>query len=85
MALCLNFFDNQPIWTYVTTTGKYFMKYHANNNIFGLSNDQYGLIKITQISITLSEESKGKFSSVYVAINNNKIFLIFLFLYTYFF
>ena len=64
MALCLNFFDNQPIWTYVTTTGKYFMKYHANNNIFGLSNGQYGqygLIEITQNSITLSEESKGKF------------------------
>jgi len=61
VALCLNFFDNKPLWTYATATGKYFLKYHATNNIFGLSNDQYGLIKITQNSIILSEESKGKF------------------------
>jgi len=68
VALCLNFFDNKPIWTYATTTGKYFLKYHANNNIFGLSNGQYSLIKITQNTITLSKESKGKFSFVYVVI-----------------
>ena len=66
VALCLNFFDNKPLWTYATATGKYFLKYHATNNIFGLSNDQYGLIKITQNSITLSEESNGKFIFVYV-------------------
>ena len=65
MALCLNFFDNQPIWTYTTIPGKYFLKYHADN-IFELLNDQYSLIEITQNSIALSEESKGKFLFVYV-------------------
>ncbi len=68
VALCLNFFNNQPIWTYETNLGKYFLKYQANNNIFGLSNNQYGLIKITQNSIILSEEPKGKFLIVYVII-----------------
>jgi len=58
VALCLNFFDNQSIWTYVTTTGKYFLKHHSNNNIFGLSNNLYGLIEVTQNSITLSKEPK---------------------------
>jgi len=57
-ALCLNFFDNQPIWTNAATSGKYFVKYNANN-IFGLSDNQYGLIRVTQNSITLSEETKG--------------------------
>jgi len=68
VALCLNFFDNQSIWTYATASGKYFIKYHVNNNIFGLSNNQYGLIRITQNSITLSKESKGKLLFVNVVI-----------------
>jgi len=55
VALCLNYFDNQPIWTSLTNSGKYFIKYNTNN-IFGLSNGQYGLINITNGSITLSEE-----------------------------
>jgi len=59
VALCLKFFDNEPVWTSIANSGKYLLKYHANNNIFGLSNNQYGLFAITQNSITLSEESKG--------------------------
>jgi len=59
VALCLNFFDNKPIWTNFESSGsKYLMKYNANNNVFGLSNNQYGLIVVTNNSITLSEESK---------------------------
>jgi len=57
-ALCLNFFNNQPIWTNAATSGKYFVKYNVNN-IFGLSNNQYGLIEVTNNSITLSEEPKN--------------------------
>jgi len=58
VALCLNFFDDQPISISVATTGKYLMKSNTNN-IFGLLNDQYGLINITQDSITLSEEQNA--------------------------
>jgi len=59
VALCLNFFNNKPIWiNFENSSSKYLLKYNENNNVFGLSNNQYGLIVVTNNSITLSEESK---------------------------
>jgi len=64
VALCLNYFDDQSIWTDLANSGTYFLKYNTNN-IFGLASGQYGLINVRANLVTLSEEPRGSFIMIY--------------------